>query len=139
MRDKRKKRSIGQDRRRRNATKLCGVVSSGDRRPEAAASKQLMEHCTAGARRRHSSTVRARNLFFLAHDRTTPVELFSTYGDTRSVVLTSILFQMALTRWAGTGTALKSTAQARPGPACFVPVPGTARQQYRAWAATSAR
>ena len=51
----------------------------------------------------------------------------------------AIVFQMALTLWAGTGTALKSTAQARPGPACFVPVPGTARQQCRAWAATSAR
>jgi hypothetical protein len=38
---------------------------------------------------------------------------------------------MALTRWAGPGTALKSTAQARP-------VPGTTRTQCRAWATNSA-
>jgi hypothetical protein len=46
---------------------------------------------------------------------------------------------MALTRWAGPGTTLKSTAQARHGPFLLVPVPGTARTQCHAWATNSAR
>jgi hypothetical protein len=47
--------------------------------------------------------------------------------------------QMALTRWAGPGTALKSTAQAQHGPFLSVPVPGTAHTQCRAWATNSTR
>jgi hypothetical protein len=35
--------------------------------------------------------------------------------------------QMALTRWAGPGMTLKSTAQARHSSFLLVPVPGTAR------------
>jgi hypothetical protein len=48
------------------------------------------------------------------------------------------LFQTGQARWAGPGTTQKSPAQARPGPAAYVPVPGTARTRARAWAATSA-
>jgi hypothetical protein len=40
---------------------------------------------------------------------------------------TGIVFQLGQGRWAGTGTARKNTARARPRHASTVPVPGTAR------------
>ena len=54
------------------------------------------------------------------------------------VVERIIVFQMGQAQWADTGTALKSTALARPGPLGIVPVPRTARSRARAWAAHSA-
>ena len=44
----------------------------------------------------------------------------------------AIVVQTGLARWAGTGLVRKSTAQARCGTDCLVPVPGTARRRARA-------
>jgi len=51
----------------------------------------------------------------------------------------SIYVQMGQARWASTGPVRKSTALARCGTACLVPMPGPARHCAHAWAASPAR
>jgi hypothetical protein len=52
---------------------------------------------------------------------------FSSVSMEPIYMVRGIVGQMALTRRAGPGTALKSTAPARHGTVLLVPVPGTAR------------
>ena len=47
-----------------------------------------------------------------------------------------IYVQMGQAHWASTGPVRKSTALARCGTACLVPVPGPARHRARVWAAS---
>ena len=51
----------------------------------------------------------------------------------------AIVVQTGLARWAGTGPVRKSTAQARCGTACLVPVPVPTRHRAHAWAVSPAR